>query len=72
MILKTEFPNHKKENDSGNKIMNNRIFTLKIRLNQMEKIVDFLYENFEHIKGVKNVVVDILSRFVGIQPDEAL
>ena len=28
--------------------------------------------NFEHIKGVKNVVVDILSRFVGIQPDEAL
>ena len=47
MILKTEFPNHKKENDSGNKIMNNRISILEIRLNQMEKIEDFLYENFE-------------------------
>jgi len=28
--------------------------------------------NFEHIKGVKNVVVDIFSRFAGIQQDEAL
>ena len=28
--------------------------------------------NFEHIKGIKNVVADILSRFLGIQQDEAL
>ena len=28
--------------------------------------------NFEHIKGVKNVAVDILSHFAGIQQDEAL
>ena len=28
--------------------------------------------NFEHIKGAKNVVADILSRFVGIQQDETL
>ena len=28
--------------------------------------------NFEHIKGVNNVVVDIFSRFAGIQQDEAL
>jgi len=45
--LKTKFPDFKKENDFGNKIMNNRISTLEIRLNQMEKTVDFLYENFE-------------------------
>ncbi|KAG4915470.1 hypothetical protein JHK87_053027 [Glycine soja] len=46
-VLKTEFPNFKKENDSGNKIMNYRISTLEIRLNKMEKTIDFLYENFE-------------------------
>ncbi|KAH1214236.1 hypothetical protein GmHk_14G042008 [Glycine max] len=46
-VLKMEFPDFKKENDYGNKIMNNRISTLEIRLNQMEKTVDFLYENFE-------------------------
>jgi len=46
-ILKTEFPDFKKENNFGNKIMNNRIFTLEIRLNQIEKTVDFLYENFK-------------------------
>jgi len=28
--------------------------------------------NFEHIKGVKNVVADILSRFAGIQQNESL
>ena len=27
--------------------------------------------NFEHIKGVKNVATDILSRFAWIQQDEA-
>ena len=32
---------------SGNKIINNRISTLEIKLNQIEKTVDFLYENFE-------------------------
>ncbi|KAG4920722.1 hypothetical protein JHK82_049668 [Glycine max] len=37
MVLKTKFPDFKKENNSGNKIMNNRISTLEIRLNQMEK-----------------------------------
>ena len=44
--LKTDFPNFKKENDSGNKIMNNRISTLGTRLNQIEKMVDFLYKIF--------------------------
>ena len=37
MVLKTKFPDFKKENNSGNKIMNNRISTLEIRLNQIEK-----------------------------------
>ncbi|KAG4935943.1 hypothetical protein JHK85_050862 [Glycine max] len=46
-VLKIEFPDSKKENDSRNKIMNNRISTLEIRLSQIEKKVDFLYKNFE-------------------------
>ena len=46
-VLKIDFPDFKKENDSGNKIINNRISTLETRLNQIEKTVDFLYENFE-------------------------
>jgi len=46
-ILKIDFPDFKKENDSGNKIINNRISTLETKLNQIEKTVDFLYEKFE-------------------------
>jgi len=46
-ILKIDFPDFKKENYSRNKITNNRISTLETRLNQIEKMVDFLYGNFE-------------------------
>ena len=39
--MKIEFSDFKKENDSGNKIINNRISTLEIRLNQIEnKIIN--------------------------------
>ena len=50
-VLKTEFPDFKKENDYGNKIMNNKISTLEIRLNQKEKTVDFLYNFFKKSKN---------------------
>ena len=59
MVLKIEFPDFKKENDSGNKIINNRISTLEIRLNQMEKIVDFLYENFEKKAEIQTFLKNI-------------
>ena len=36
--------------------MNNRISTLDIRLNQIEKTVDFLYENFEKGKNQNTFV----------------
>jgi len=46
-VLKIDFPDFKKENYYGNKVINNKISTLETRLNQIEKTIDFFYENFE-------------------------
>ena len=69
--MKIEFPDSKKENDSGNKIMNNRISTLDIRLNQIEKTVDFLYENFEKGKN-QNTFVEHTSGLMALQNKDCI
>jgi len=62
---------NKKENDFGNKIMNNRIFTLEIRLNQIEKTIDFLYENFEKGKN-PNCAVEHTSGLMALQNKDCI